>query len=212
MIAWLSDLGPLGGGAGGPDDENGKPYFSLVYDDCEHVLDNVRSPEPTKSLYEGAASACLAAFHNRPDLWVRAEIALTALQSQTSNLDCPDMRVYQFLQSIVVAHRQDPDARFVKSKTENGENCPHLYDLDPKSGPPRGGYEVRLVGVNLPPRVGIHFGDRYLVIMTSSSTEAFIIVPPTDETSLPMIVDVQVDGWPFRATNPLFMYKEARTR
>jgi hypothetical protein len=94
VIAWIGELGPLGGA--GPHHGRERAYPSLVQGECDQVLPILHTiPEPSRSVYEGAASACLAAFHNQPQLWSRAQAALTTVGSQTSQ-DCFDKPVHSW--------------------------------------------------------------------------------------------------------------------
>ncbi|MCA1673247.1 MAG: hypothetical protein LC799_13960, partial [Actinobacteria bacterium] len=219
VIAWIGELGPTGGAGGG--DERTWAYSNLAGGKCDHVLsilDNL--DEPSRSVYEGAASACLAAFHNRPQLWPRAQAALTTVGSQTSRLDCLDTPVHELLQSLMEMHRQDPDAQFV-TNFDSGEeelSCPHVLELVPDHGPRQGGYSVRLIGENLPPMTGIHFGKKYLTVSTNGGREAVITVPPADEALPPEDeydgynnVGVWADGWPpgIWMVPPVFKYDPA---
>jgi hypothetical protein len=175
-------------------------YNSILDDYCVQALaeiDQANIPEPARSMYKGAASACLAAFHNRPELWPPSDTALVTAQPQTSKFNCIDMAIYQLLKSLAEAHRQDPSTQFVKKVTESGGPCPRITQVSPDHGPAQGGYQVRIIGVNLPSKVGVHFGDRYFTVATSSSREVLVTVPPTSATKLPAEVSVWVDGWPF---------------
>jgi hypothetical protein len=67
--------------------------------------------EPARSLYEGAASACLAAFEGRRELWPRAEAAYARLGGQTWRLTCETRTLYPLLQRMLKAHRADPSMR-----------------------------------------------------------------------------------------------------
>gem|GEM_PF-7051066 len=219
VIAWIGELGPTGG-AGGELGDEASAYFDLAGGDCDHVLSNLDNlDEPSRSVYEGAASACLAAFHNRPQLWPRAQAALTTLGSQTSRLDCLDTPVHKLLQSLMEVHRQDPDAQFVTTFGSGEEpRCPRLLELIPDHGPRQGGYSVRLIGENLPPVTGIHFGKKYLTVSTNGGSEAVITVPPADEAATPEDeydgnsgVLVEADGWPLGLwlVPPFFTYDPA---
>jgi len=207
VIAWISDLGPLGGADGEGSYDNVSAFFDLVDGHCDDTLANIGNlTEPYLSVYEGAASACLAAFHNQPHLWQRAQASLTTVGPQTSRLECLEKSVYQLLQSLVEVHRQDPEAQLVKSDTPgNGPNCPRVLELIPDHGPRQGGYQIRLLGVNLPQTAGIHFGDQYLTVTTNGS-EAVVTVPPMDEAVPPEYecADVWPEGWPLGADNSRF--------
>jgi hypothetical protein len=104
--------------------------------------------EPLRSTYEGAAAACLAAFHGRRDLWRIAETRLDRVNP--SSLDCWDRSVYLILDALVGAHRADPEATFAKAKG-GASHCPELEpSIFPEHGPRSGGYQVEIRGRNLP--------------------------------------------------------------
>lgn len=212
VIAWLSDFGPLGGGAGGKGDgrlERVDAYNGLAKDDCEQIAPHLKESRiygPSLSLYEGAVSACLSAFHHRPDLWARAVQGLTAAQRSTARFDCIDMAVYRFLRALVEAHHQAPDAQFVKAPTSQGGPCPRITEVIPARGPPQGGYQVRVVGVNLPRQAGIHFGDHYFAVSTEDGREALVTVPRAAGVVAPRLVEVWVDGWPFQTGHAVCCY------
>ena len=202
VIAWIGELGPLGGA--GPHHGRERAYPSLVQGECDQVLPILHTiPEPSRSVYEGAASACLAAFHNQPQLWSRAQAALTTVGSQTSQ-DCFDKPVHQLLQSLVEVHRQDPGAQFVtRFGSGSAPPCPRVLELIPDHGPREGGYQIRLIGVSLPPMAGIHFGETYLTVNTNDGREAVITVPPADAVGAPVYeqdgysyFSVWAEGWP----------------
>lgn len=176
VIQWIIDFGPLGPKGVRTDDR--RPFAALAAGDCERVLKRTgKLPEPTRSLYEGAASACLAAFHHQPDRWPRAYEALAVVRPHLPRLDCLDRAVYQLLDSMTELHRQYPDAVLTKDSDEQqgGKlSCPRIVRLVPDHGPRQGGYPVRVVGVNLPPTVGIHFGDHYITVDTEHGMQAVV--------------------------------------
>jgi len=111
-----------------------------------------------RTLYGGVASACLAAFERRADLWPRADAAYTQTRSQAARLDCETRAVYELLRRLVEAHRVDPTARLVKVPVGRRELvCPRFTRITPDHGPAEGGYTVRLEGENLPRVVGVDF-------------------------------------------------------
>lgn len=210
IIRWISVFGPLG-----PKwraNEERRPFATLAAGRCDNVLDRTGDlPEPTRSLYEGAASACLAAFHDQPKRWERAYEALAIVQPQTSRLNCLDRAVYQILESMTELHHQYPEARLTKESSEHSTEpaCPQIVKLIPDHGPRQGGYPVRLVGNNLPPTAGIHFGDHYFTVPTERGREATITVPPADPQD--RSVRVWVAGSPFGSDDsPLFKYDRVK--
>lgn len=133
--------------------------------------------------------------------------ALAIVQPQTSRLDCLDRAVYQLLASMTELHRKYPEAQLTKEPGEQGTEsaCPQIVKLIPDHGPRQGGYPVRLLGNNLPPTAGVHFGDHYFTVTTERGQEATITVPPADPQD--RSVRVWVAGWPFGSDNaPLFRY------
>jgi IPT/TIG domain len=227
VISWIKAFGPMGKlGPQGVGHERGSPagseaYYYLADDQCEEALAHIGDlPEPSRSLYEGAASACLAAFHDQPDRWPSAHAGLMAVGPQTSRLNCLEKSVHQVLKSLVSIHEQAPDTKFVKDDKKGEETdpkCPQIQGLHPDHGPWSGGYEIKITGVNLPSTVGIHFGARYLTAVTRNGTEAVVTVPPAEATIPPgerqdgtgeVAVKVWVDGWPWGAEGtPSFTYQ-----
>lgn len=187
-------------------------YTDLAADRCGQVLRYADElAEPSRSLYEGAATACLAAFHGEPALWSRAQTALADVQPRAAELDCLDTPVHLLLQSLVEQHEQFPGARFSRTfDTAHTGPCPRVLRLIPDHGPREGGYPVRLLGVNLPPTVGVHFGSHDLTVATSDGREAVVIAPPANPRE--KSVSVWVDGWPFGAeVTPRFAYARQRS-
>ena len=85
-IQWINAYAPLGGGATGTEDV---AFAMMVDGECQDVLTlseattfGDRLAEPARSLYEGAAAACLAAFAGRQELWPRPEAAYARLGGQ----------------------------------------------------------------------------------------------------------------------------------
>lgn len=113
---------------------------------------------PLRTLYLGAGSACLAAFHGRPELWPRADAALERVTRHAPTPDCESRAVYELLRRLVEAHRAEPSARLVKQTVGKRElACPRFTKITPNHGPAEGGYTVRIEGENLPPVVGVNF-------------------------------------------------------
>jgi hypothetical protein len=214
IIQWIRDFGPLGGGADGPADE---AFLAMIEGRCADALQlAVRPsegaiPEPGRTLYEGAGSACLAAFEHQPVLWPRAEAALERVAKQAARLDCEQQTVYRLLRKLVELHRADPTARLVK-RVAGGHGtlaCPRITKLTPDHGPVEGGYAIQVEGVNLPRVVRINWGfEHHLTAESTDGRHAVINAPPAsgrDEEDLE--VWVWPDGWPWPTKyNAVFHY------
>ena len=186
IIQWLNANAPLAGGAAGAEDG---AFALMLAGKCERVLtlsedstsdDNL--VEPARSLYEGAASACLAAFQGRRELWPRAEAAYARLGGQTGRLACETRTVYPLLQRMLEAHRADPNMRLVKRSGGPSRvlRCPRFTKITPSHGPTAGGYQVRIEGQNLPPVVGINidFGFGLRVAAARQDGQQVVITMP----------------------------------
>jgi hypothetical protein len=161
VIQWMNEHGPTSGGGWGPGDT---AYYMLMEGDCAGVLRMAegKGDEPlsgrTGTLFGGAASACLAAFHGRAELWPRADVALERMARHAPTLDCEFRAVYELLKRLVEAHRAEPSARMVKQAVGRRPlACPRFTKITPNHGPAEGGYTVRVEGENLPPVVGVNF-------------------------------------------------------
>ncbi len=136
LIAWVLGLGP-----GAPE---GPPEFRayqllLDPDDCPELARQLRAgemeglPDDAVRLYQAAANACLAAFHDRPAEWTRAERALSTLDRPES---CIDASAYGLLNRLVMAHRANPDGTFRVSEKRKAEApCPANARVKPRHGP-----------------------------------------------------------------------------
>lgn len=135
-IAWVLGLGP-----GAPD---GPPEFRayrllLDPDDCPELANQIRAGEmiglsdDALRLYRAAADACLAAFHDRPARWARAEDALAAIDPPTS---CIDASAYRLLNRLVEAHQANPEGTFrVSGGGRTAAPCPANARVRPRHGP-----------------------------------------------------------------------------
>jgi hypothetical protein len=184
IIQWLNAYAPLAGGAGGAEDE---AFSRLLAGECQGVLTlseattpGDRLAEPARSLYEGAASACLAAFEGRRELWPRAEAAYARLGGQTGRLACETRTVYPLLQRILEAHHADPNVRLVKRSGGRGVlRCPRFTKITPNHGPAAGGYQVRIEGQHLPPVVGVNIDfDLRVEAARQDGQQVVITMPP----------------------------------
>jgi IPT/TIG domain len=161
VIQWMNEHGPTSGGGWGPGDT---AYYMLMKGNCAGVLRMAdgEGDEPlsgmTGTLFGGAASACLAAFHGRAELWPRADTSLDRMTRHAPTLDCESRAVYELLNRLVEAHRAEPSARLVKQTVgRRALACPRFTKITPSHGPAEGGYTVRVEGENLPPVVGVNF-------------------------------------------------------
>jgi hypothetical protein len=150
VIAWILGLGPSA--PTGP--SAFRAYGLLVDGDCQGVLDRFAEGHPealrlgaaSEELYRAAASACLAAFHGRPDLWAAAETDTAS--TPVGDGSCLDRAVGEMLVSLVAAHRDDPAAGFERAGgTGSTPPCPTITQLSPPRGPP--GTVVRISGDHL---------------------------------------------------------------
>jgi hypothetical protein len=205
VVAFIRELGPLGG----PSDPREGPYGALADGDCEDALQSADDlEEPRRTLYRGAAAACLAAFEERPSLWLAGERAVQA--SRQEPWDCLDRPVLQFLEALVRAHRSQPDAQFQPQATSGKalNRCPVIESLDPPQGPVTGGYPVRLRGRNLPDPLVVLFDDaRAEVVARNGHREAVVLAPPVEFSGT--VVNVWIEGMPFGPLGtPIFQYVE----
>ena len=200
VIQWLDEQAPLGGGASGPAED---AYYSLMDGRCAYVLRLSQKKVEEEGLsgsplYEGVASACLAAFEGRAELWPRAKLAFQKASRDTTVRICEDQAVYGLLQRLIDAHRMHPEARLVKRPGARRElACPRLTKVTPDHGPAEGGFTVQLEGENLPKVVGVHFGfgNYYRKAVVEGGRHVVFTVPPMTTV---VVIDreayVSVDG------------------
>jgi hypothetical protein len=155
IVQWIDDQAPVGGGAGGTLDA---AFGAMREGDCKGALRMSEAPgeepfpEPGRTLYEGAGSACLAAFEGRPELWPRAEAAFEKTVRHESAFDCEQQAVYRLLARLIDLHRTEPNTQLVKEMTgrQGVPKCPRFTKIAPEHGPAEGGYPIYLEGDNLP--------------------------------------------------------------
>jgi hypothetical protein len=184
IISWLKEFTPTGGG-GSPQEV---AYTWFMKGDCATTLsiakatdfDQTAEPmkEPHRGLFEGAAAACLAAFHGRTDLWPTAAARLPAISP--SVLNCWDREVYTVFKVIVQAHEKDPGTRFERGRAPAHSNCPELDALEPDHGPKAGGYTVRVTGRNLPATLKLYWfsAEREITARRGPDGVMTVVVPP----------------------------------
>ena len=146
VVAWILSLGP-----GAPD---GPPEFTAYRElqqlRCARVFDRVAElDEPARTLYTGAANACLAAFEGRDQLWPKSASALAAVVDRIEDLTCMDRAALALLQRLVRLHDEHPSQTF---RTASGTKakappCPTIAELDPDTGSE--GTLVRMSGRHL---------------------------------------------------------------
>jgi hypothetical protein len=134
VIAWILSLGP-----GAPD---GPPEFTAYRElqqlHCATVFARVGElKEPARTLYKGAAHACLAATAGQTARWPRAVAALQAVSGRTDELNCMDGAALALLDRLVTLHAEHPSRSFelaagTKSKAPP---CPAIAAITPDSGP-----------------------------------------------------------------------------
>jgi hypothetical protein len=148
-IRWILSLGPKG-----PDSPIFyiEPYLRLRERACDAALASVDSyPDyfdahsRSAAVYRGAATACLAAFHQQPQRWAEARQHLTIASSSGQPLNCPERATLVWLERIVELHEQDPQRPFVLEESQG--SYINVARLVPDHGGE--GDEVRVEGSNL---------------------------------------------------------------
>jgi len=195
VVQWIKNVGITGGGSW---EGNAAAYDAIASDDCEGVF----RVEPTsfdhgmKPLYYGTAWACLAAFKGQSAQWTRAEQAYDTMSDRNHDFGCLEIAAYQILGALVQTHRSDPNAHFVKggSGKATAPLCPRIRKVEPDHGAPQGGYEVRLIGENLPIHATILWNSTEIEVTTESDHEATITVPAGGPGDGVMVIET---GWPY---------------
>jgi hypothetical protein len=195
VIQWLNEQAPSGGGATGPEEV---AFAAMLDGECERTLRMTDElSQPGRTLYRGAASACLAAFEGRAELWRRAEVAYEQTRGQTSVLSCESRTVHKLLQRLVDAHRTEPNARLVKrSGGVRTLRCPRFTRVTPDHGPADGGYTVRLEGQNLPQVVGVNLDvlggnpdvKHHVTAESQDGRQLMITIPPATNLDDPLFL------------------------
>ena len=136
IIAWIRNLGPLGGGSGAKA-ETLFPAVSRTTSVTAGWTARRIWSDRTWTLYRGAFAACMAAGTGRPALARGAERALAAVGGRTKRWDCLDQAVYALLRDLVRMHREDPSATFrkVRGGTGQGPFSPRIRAIRPAHGP-----------------------------------------------------------------------------
>jgi IPT/TIG domain len=187
VIQWINEEGPLSGGASGPDDE---AFEAMLAGDCRGALRAIErsADEPTdpiRSVYLGAANACLAAFEGQPELWPRAEASAARVAGQASRLACETRAIYRLLERLLEAHRADPGAQLRRGPVgvRGVLSCPLFTSITPDHGPAEGGYPVRITGEHLTGTVGVRFDLDHRVQAVAQDGALTVTMPPASVAS-----------------------------
>jgi len=214
VIAWVLSLGP-----GAPD---GPPEFTAYRElqqlRCDKVFDRVAElQEPARTLYTGAARACLAAFAGRSELWPQSKVAYAAVAGRRGELTCMDQAAFALLERLVTLHAQFPHRAFDHAATTEAKAppCPNISGLTPDHGPE--GTQVKMTGHHLGAAVvGVDVVDSFgnsqpatNVTHAPGSLEFTMpAAPPGDASSVACIVVRAAPDW--SADGAMFTYESAQ--
>ena len=214
VIAWVLSLGP-----GAPD---GPPEFTAYRElqqlRCDTVFDRVAElQEPARTLYTGAARACLAAFAGRSELWPQSKVAYAAVAGRRGELTCMDQAAFALLERLVTLHAQFPHRAFDHAATTEAKAppCPNISGLTPDHGPE--GTQVKMTGHHLGAAVvGVDVVDSFgnsqpaTNITHAAGALEFTMpeAPPTDASSIACIVVRAAPDW--SADGAMFTYESAQ--
>jgi hypothetical protein len=195
LIKWIQNFTPSGGHGSTAEGA----YINFMQRDCWATLSLARHDqrdetvdsldEPLRSLYEGTAAACLAAFHGQADMWTTAQADRRRLTA--SQFSCWDRSVFNVLDALIDAHRADSSATFTRGKGGVSQ-CPELTEVVPDHGSRVGGYEVEIRGRNLPSTLGLRWGDH--LVTAHRSGEVLIAVVPSAAPDDSDLVLVAING------------------
>ena len=146
VVAWILSLGP--GAPEGPPEFTA--YRELQQLRCATVFDRVGElDEPARTLYEGAAHACLAATKGEGDRWPLAVAALQQVAAKTGDLNCMDVAALALLDRLVTLHAKHPGGTFQLAATKKSKAppCPSIATIEPDHGVE--GTLVRMTGSHL---------------------------------------------------------------
>jgi hypothetical protein len=146
VVAWILSLGP--GAPEGPPEFTA--YRELQQLHCATVFDRVGElDEPARTLYRGAAHACLAATKGETARWPRAVAALQTASARADELTCMDGAALALLDRLVGLHEEHPGRSFTlaaKSKS-TAPPCPTIAAIEPDHGVE--GTLVQMTGTHL---------------------------------------------------------------
>jgi len=146
VVAWILSLGP--GAPEGPPEFTA--YRELQQLNCATVFDRVGElRQPARTLYEGAAHACLAATAGETARWPRAVAALQEVSGRTDELTCMDGAALALLDRLVTLHAEHPGRTFALAAGSKAKAppCPRIAAIEPDHGVE--GTLVRMTGTHL---------------------------------------------------------------
>jgi len=151
-IRWILSLGP---DAPRTPIRGMEPYFLLLERKCGEALAKTKElhgENPESAVFYGAATACLAAFHQQPERWEEARRYLAIANSDGGVRGCEKRALLEWLRLIVGLHEGDPDRAFVAQEPQGFYTT--IGEVMPASG--KEGDQVQVKGRNL----GCSFGVR----------------------------------------------------
>jgi hypothetical protein len=182
------------------------------------VFDRVAElQEPARTLYTGAARACLAAFDGRSELWPQSKVAYDAVAGRRGELTCMDHAAFALLERLVTLHAQFPNRAFEHAATTEAKAppCPRISGLTPDHGPE--GTQVKMTGHHLGAAVvGVEvvdsFGNSQAALNVTHLPGALEFTmpeaPPSDASSIACIVVRAAPDW--SADGAPYMYESAQ--
>jgi hypothetical protein len=179
--------------------------------DCTTTLDTARDSsiqdgvqpldEPYRSLYEGAAAACLASLDGRREYWPLAVDRFSHVNPAA--LSCWEREVHAVYKELIEAHRRNQKIRLA-DESRGSSGCPQLTRLDPDHGPRSGGYPVTVVGRNLPAVLDLFWRDLGIDVRARRGADGkMTVVVPTAGPDSESYIIVSIAGSP-RIEAPLY--------
>jgi hypothetical protein len=178
VIRWIADIGVTGGA----DNAREAAHALFVIGDCAGIASITPDLQGTeRTVYEGAAAACSAAFLGQTARWADAESALKRVDPVAAEgLDCLARPVYDTLAELLRLHRQFPTATITRSTGAPAPSpCPRIRYLAPDEGPRNVPHTVRFFGENLP-EVATVFVDGKPSTVTTDTRSGTIVIPADD--------------------------------
>jgi hypothetical protein len=199
IIAWIIRLGT--DAPNGPGEAidywrlaDGVGYNNI--ESCEEVwLGNEDRDDLEGMLYGGAAAACLAAFHQRSDLWDAAIARYEALSDPPGS--CFSRATYELLAALVQAHETYPARGFtVDTSSARPLQCAKIFTV--MAGPTA----VEITGTNLEAVTSVDVGPNLDVAGERPYTlvnGSLVVVPYDPGTDTEVCVSVHADPEPWIA-------------